>query len=486
MKRQNSSHMYEPMPGNAGSHGCEHLADAQQRSTRKRLVRVFLCFPLVVLYMIVVFAVNMLVTLLLIFVVYDWGDCKNPHLNLPYMEQVCRDPTVKHGFLGWVAELLCDLVLVAAFEAFLPIGHFFAEWLADLRGHWRGTDRTVMIRSLDLLFAAIERLGFRACMAFIFVPQWRIPINERGMDYEAWDFCDFPIVSTWCHVQESNVITYERRLNIFEKMMKGPFIVAPVVAILMKVMVPKVAKSLYMCFERNGALYPFRWLFRLLATIFTYDGGRVGCLQFVSHGWPFHGWPFQEQPSAGDAAAIGWPFQEQPSAEEAATVDNEGNLELMRERAMEVLHQFALKEFENSSEVLEMQMSFLNVLFFGPVMPLGIIVTLIAKIVERPSNLVKLLFTRRRALPSRDEALRISFQRFVVGATISSFFWYMCLILTTYQEDVYRWWPFNVFISVVAQTVVILGFFAPGIVAELRRCCCRGPLSPCSDDLAGV
>merc|ERR1712129_184376 len=73
--------------------------------------------------------------------------------------------------------------------------------------------------------------------------------------------------------------------------------------------------------------------------------------------------------------------------------NNEGCLAQTDEKVMEALHQFTLKRFENSDEVLEIQLSFLNVLFFGPVMPLGVIFTLIAKIVELRSDLVKLLFT---------------------------------------------------------------------------------------------
>merc|ERR1719296_698500 len=91
-------------------------------------------------------------------------------------------------------------------------------------------------------------------------------------------------------------------------------------------------------------------------------------------------------------------------------------------------------------------MSLLNVLFFGPIMPLGVIFTLFAQVLEVKSDLLKMLFVRRKISPDHNVAIRQELLAFLIGAIISCSGWHLSLTLITYNDGLYEWagWRFVV------------------------------------------
>jgi hypothetical protein len=267
----------------------------QPASSKTRLQRwlvfLFLALPALLLFCAIVWFTFSAVTQLIVVVIYDWGDCLNPDLNADTCmppkraEGCCRDAEKKHGIWGWAAEVACDILLVIMVEIFFPISDLFANWIADLRNHKYLLEREVFVMIISLSLATFEATLFRVCFALLVAPQW-IPPSEQPSCWE-WQ-------STWCSVQTD--LDLSRRRWVFEKLLKGPFCVAPFISILMKFIVPEVADALGRASQsccRSGvgaiAMAPLRGLIRVLELIFTYDGGNVGCLRFVGRGWPFHG-----------------------------------------------------------------------------------------------------------------------------------------------------------------------------------------------------
>lgn len=82
-------------------------------------------------------------------------------------------------------------------------------------------------------------------------------------------------------------------MHFFTRLVKGPFMVAPFVGILVKIIVPMLAERFEMCSRRLNCLgrccAVLRGLCRILSFIFVFDGAAVGGLSFVLKGWPYAG-----------------------------------------------------------------------------------------------------------------------------------------------------------------------------------------------------
>uniref|UniRef100_A0A7S1R3E9 Uncharacterized protein n=1 Tax=Alexandrium catenella TaxID=2925 RepID=A0A7S1R3E9_ALECA len=231
---------------------------------------------------------------------------------------------------------------------------------------------------------------------------------------------------------------------VFESLMRGPFIVAPFINIVVKAIIPKAAG----CLDRSCGrplrrsrfawLGPARGILRFMTLIFTYDGKRVGCLAFVCRGGPF-------APLAPDLPE--------------------------REVAEAALEQFKMKPFEVEEELMEIEMTLLWLVFFMPLLPGGVIVTMVAKLAEVSTDLTKLLFVNRRPVPVDDVAMRREISTYAWCVVVTGLAWTLGLSLVTYNDDLYKWGygGVSVFLAMVA-------FMFAGSVAMTRtvkRCTVR-------------
>merc|ERR1712096_557058 len=94
-------------------------------------------------------------------------------------------------------------------------------------------------------------------------------------------------------------LPYDYRLWLFQKLMKGPFMVAPFISILIKCLLPLVLGRMQRLARRSrliqkGERGPRRGceelaagIVRIASLIFALDGGRAGCLRYVVAGSPF-------------------------------------------------------------------------------------------------------------------------------------------------------------------------------------------------------
>merc|ERR1719163_1828762 len=95
---------------------------------------------------------------------------------------------------------------------------------------------------LEVFLSALERIGFVGSLAFAFVPQWAEPHGKDEIDMTI--SCD----DLW--MGESTFTCFQRRLPLslrrwlLEKLMKGPFMVAPFIAILIKTIIPVAVYAL--------------------------------------------------------------------------------------------------------------------------------------------------------------------------------------------------------------------------------------------------
>lgn len=212
--------------------------------------------------------------------------------------------------------------------------------------------------------------------------------------------------------------------------MKGPFIVAPFVTIIVKVLVPKAVS----CIARNCArtrkkrwccwLAPLRTIVRFFTLIFTYDGDSVKCFTFVCKGQPFE-----------------LPPDDFPD----------------REKVVSVLEQFKVKPFEVEDEMMELEMSLLWVVFFMPLLPGGVIVTMIAKLIEVNTDLTKMLYVRRRPVPVDDNTMRREINAYSFCIIVAGMAWSAGLSLITYNDELHEWGAGGIGIFVGMAAFMIVG-----------------------------
>merc|ERR1719203_2237460 len=87
-------------------------------------------------------------------------------------------------------------------------------------------------------------------------------------------------------------------------------------------------------------------------------------------------------------------------------------------------------------------MSFLFTLFFAPIMPIGLIGTLIARLLEVRFKATKLLFVRRRDWPESAGWMHRTQDVFTHFAVILAVFWHTGLVLIPYNTKSLQLWGF--------------------------------------------
>merc|ERR1712232_585928 len=124
-------------------------------------------------------------------------------------------------------------------------------------------------------------------LAFTVVPQWEEPSVVEGTLSMQRQCSDDPDESLLICLQRQ--LPVEIRQWIFQRLMKGPFVVAPFVRLVLKVFVPWLVLRVTWRFERSSpCCCSFRRkLFRILALIFVYDWESVGGFRYLSRGEPF-------------------------------------------------------------------------------------------------------------------------------------------------------------------------------------------------------
>jgi len=231
----------------------------------------------------------------------------------------------------------------------------------------------------------------------------------------------------------AQLLDYPRRQYLFEKSVKGPFCVAPFIRILLTVVIPWVAgqlENLVTLDERDrphderlhlrlmircvrsvrACLTP---VVRILAMIFYLDAGRVGGCGYIIRGWPFGRVRVQQQ------------------AEDGAGGGTDSKAEA---RLKAALNQTSLKTFEPLDELLEMKMNFIFVCFFAPIMPGGLIPTIIARLLEVRAKATKLFFVRRRHWPDEARLLHDTQNGFARLAAVLAVVWHVGLVLVSYNQ----------------------------------------------------
>lgn len=414
-------------------------------------------------------------TQLMVYEIFIWGDCA---------VLGCTSPQQKHGYSGLLVEISTDVLLALIFELYFALAQELAERLAALRHIPGCMDFRLSVDILVLVLASVERSGTFGALAFVFVPQWVEPPHGDTIDING--YCG----DLW--FGSSSVFCMQRRLpakvrrNLLKKVMKGPFFVAPFIAMLIKVIIPLVARALDRFARNHGkdCWGPCRcvtfFVARTCALIFSYDGDHVGCLRFIFKGWPFgeptsvrgpNGELEREDPlmawedienlnTANRAsspargvldraqAAVAQKFnkrvQDSPVSTRASVatvgqVDVVGQELCRKDLILRALSECARKPFEPESELLEVQMSFLWLLLFSPILPMGILPTLLSQVVKMKTDIAKMLHARRRPFPDDDSCLRSTQMAFVSAAAFGAVGWSIGLSLITYNDDLWRW-----------------------------------------------
>jgi len=469
--------------------------------------------PLVFLFVFLVIGALFMFTELIIHLTYIWGDCVNIR---------CNDPSVKHDFVGFLAEVGTDIAMAIIFELFFAVGHVLSSWISDLRNHALMQDCRFTMEMLSIFLSSIERIGTFGIIAFVFVPQWEEP---RADDWNPDVDCSDLVFG------ESSMLCMQRRLPlksrrlIFQKAFKGPFVVAPFVGIIVKVLIPFVANYLdrlanYIhccCACCNCCMDGIP---HILGLIFYYDGGAIGCFKYVLKGWPFRSVAAEDPRAAGrgvpaeernlrkgeNIAAVvsdeaplppgslpegeatklevisssdadgekGENAQAIPAVVETAPVEEEedehedflpGRLDEHEHLIDYALRQGVKKQWEPMEELLEVKLTFLWILFFAPVMPLGVIPTLFAKVLECHTDLMKMLFVRQRTFPEPNVLMHFTQTTFNRAAVCAAVGWSVGLSVLTYNDDLWKW---NDISKQVVMGLILLWMFLSGLLM-LRR-----------------
>lgn len=234
-------------------------------------------------------------TQLVLTVTYGWGRCIERMEERP--DVICRDPQMEHGTAGLIVEISCDVGLVILFEICCAIGNALAQFLSGLMNFKWEEDRKLFELKFVTTLATIERLAFVAILALIWSPRWQDPVVVEDWAGEPGWEVDTSIDCSDTRLGDLSMECMQRRIGVmgrrflFEKLMKGPFVVAPFIAILMKVIVPMLVNTMVYTSRKYLSSWKIlscgRGFWRLAALIFSFHGGNVGGLKFVYYGWPY-------------------------------------------------------------------------------------------------------------------------------------------------------------------------------------------------------
>jgi len=400
---------------------------------------ILIATPVVVLFAFLVFFVLTTQTKIMLQLIFIWGDC----LNLP---PPCQDPQTKHGFYGWLAMVCCDVSLAICFEVFFALGGLLAEWVASLRNYRYVSDHKVLVGLLRLALDAFEKIGFMSVIAFSFVPQWEDP-SSHIRESHARVACDLDAGHSIFQCLQLN-LPLERRQWVFRRLLRGPFVVAPFIRILMHVIVPFVVWQLHKfvehrrkthcrCFGRT--LRPT--ILRIAGIIFAYDAEHTGFWLFLKEGYPY-----SFSPSAAVMLQTSSPPASGPDQVvfTKTMVDRVGSPSLSGGKGdpkllvEEAISQGILKDFDPEAALLELKLNFLWVLFFAPIMPEGILPTLLASVLRHKLRLVELLHMKKPPNFEHDKAARRLQCIFIVMVVSGNIAWTSALSLITYNSDLWQ------------------------------------------------
>mmetsp|Transcript_90442 Transcript_90442/g.286594 ORF Transcript_90442/g.286594 Transcript_90442/m.286594 type:complete len:299 (-) Transcript_90442:13-909(-) len=274
------------------------------------------------------------------------------------------------------------------------------------------------------VFEAIGKVVPYVFLGIVFVPQYYQPIDDPKADCS--DLLGYRLIGKSAFQCVRRRVPMARRRTVFKLFMKGPFVVAPFISILMKAIVPLVARFLDLAAEKAANSKRLRcfaycsgWVWRLLGLIFAHDGDSVGCLRYVFKGTPFGPMTLQKSEALAD------------------------DPQLKEKKLQDGLRQGVRKLFEPIDELLELKLSLLWILFFAPVMPIGVLPTLGARLLETRSDLTKMLLVRRRGFPEESEWLHITQRSFVLCVVVFAVLWSGTLSLVTYNNEFWfhsSWW----------------------------------------------
>jgi len=411
-----------------------------------RLLVLALLFMSLAVYFMFIKTVFNLYVMFIMYIIYSWGDCDS-------MSPPCTDPGVKHGFLGTIVEILCDITLAIIFELFGAVSGALGQALAKALNQKKMEDRMFTAASVGLLLAALERVSYLMILAIIFVPQYEEPIDDE-IDASATDCFKGGL---WIFDQTvfaciRGKLPYTQRMYLLEKLVKGPFIVAPFVSILVKVIIPIVAERVDFWSRRCACCCSccevvMDGIARILSLIFVYDGSFVGGPKMIFKGWPFSDLAVVDSRLTVDEPEVDLdirdPLLDQRSCRCCSKVTVRGSDACtLRNRLYLLLQQGARKPYEPAGELLNIKTNILFVAFFVAVMPLGpvgAIVTLVAKHIEVKFGLAKMVFVRRRCFPGSDTLLRKTQLLFLICLAMAIPAWQVTLSMITYNDHLWTW-----------------------------------------------
>ncbi|CAE7246796.1 unnamed protein product [Symbiodinium pilosum] len=392
---------------------------------------------LVVALMVLTFFLNMKSHL-----IYNWGDC---------LRDNCNNPLHKHGIKGLLADVSVDIALALIFVVLLGEAcKALAALLAKLWNFKYMRRRQYMQAMLSLFIEVLAKVGVFSLLAFIFLPSWHAdPVStelpdarEACADFPDYQICarmagcdvgDDPLCCSGTLLCAKSFLTFENRRLLFEQWLLGPFIVCPFVDMIPALLAPLIAKRLNNWADhrdtgsqahRRGICTTIRRFFgqccclccgvpltRLLSLIFVLDAEVTG-LRYLCCGRTFA-----------------------TTELDMSDVDDE-----CCERCLDgPLEQVVLREFDALDELKDIKLNFLFVVLFAPVLPWGIIPTLLARLLEVRCKLPKLFLVRRRSFPRDAQLLHSTQGSFTDVVTSFAVFWYLGLSMVTYNTELYRW-----------------------------------------------
>jgi len=385
--------------------------------------------PLICVFAFVVAVILLSVVQLKMWLTFDWGDC---------IQLDCQDAHAKRGFSGWAAEVSSDILFALVFDGVLVISKLSGDFIAELYNLEFQRDHNATAAMCTLMIESVGKLVPFIILGFLFVPQWEEP-KPNDSDIKEADCSNMVFYQLFgksalqCLSRRINV---ERRREVLKEMIKGPFILAPMLSILFKDVFPLVIRDVD-CWCCGSILSGY--IRRILGLAFLYDHDAMGCLHFVAKGNPFkHPAAEQGQLANEDDAtgcshlfAKGYRFK-QPAAEQE---------QLAKENLIDTsLKQAVLKPFDPLGELLQVKLSQLWLLFFVTIRPSGIVPLVLARMLKSQTDITKMLYDYRRNFPMRSLAWPHAAQKwFMVGALVFTMFWYLGLSLVVFNDDVWKW-----------------------------------------------
>uniref|UniRef100_A0A7S1M633 Uncharacterized protein n=1 Tax=Alexandrium catenella TaxID=2925 RepID=A0A7S1M633_ALECA len=428
---------------------------------------------LTVLSAILVVAIQLFLAMLLfvfifwleLYLAFEWGDC----INLG-----CRDPAVKWGFVGWLVSITPGILEAIFLAVLTEVPRLLADLLLSVRNYQHQEPRLRFKMVALLWLDALAKLGTFGVLALVFVPEWEdemtlsgLPANFTSMTTTQQriarnniDCSDLPDVAI---VGRGALLCLRRRLDVgyrrwlFQKAMKGPFVVAPFIAILIKVILPILLQRFQSCFwrcERRAhrgqeehcclRIGVTQFIIRFAGLLFAYDGPKIGGLKFLVNGNPFvYGKALRASSEAAEAEASGADAPEgdrggrqggdqQPERTEEKEKKHKRR-EMMRP-IRQALREALEKRFSPESIVLDNLLSIQWVGFFTVIWPWGCIPTVLAWVLQTRSAWALLLISKRRVFPQLPDMLLSVSRMFVLIMAHVTALWHVSLSMVTYNS----------------------------------------------------